>query len=111
MENTLDSDSDGDAHAPRVFIKPRPFVRVDNEQDFFVRKPRMSLENWEDMLKALEVRFDDPANVWTPKEQRRDARRSLRDIEKFRNDIRFPQEILDQWEEKLSNILKQAEKV
>ena len=111
QEETSGSDSDSNALLPQVSIKPRPLVHVDNEQDFFLRRPQMSLENWNDSLESWEVRFNDQTLFWTPKEQHKHARQSLKNIAKFRGDKRFPQEVLDQWEAKLESILEQAEKV
>lgn len=46
-DSDSDSDSDSDIPSPvQVFIKPRPYVHVEAGQDFFQRKPRVSMENW-----------------------------------------------------------------
>jgi hypothetical protein len=91
-------------------IKPRPFVS-ETGRDFFERKPRATIEDWNDQLTAWQVRFADTTVSWSAKEQHRHARQSLRDIEKFRGDNRFPQDVLNEWELKLDAVLQQAEKV
>jgi len=85
---------------------------VETGQDFFVRKPRATMENWNDQLTALNKRFGDTTVSWTAKEQSRDALQSFRDLEKkFRGDDRFPQDVIDDWETKLGAIYQEAEKV
>ena len=71
----------------------------------------MSVENWDNALLSWEVRFGDMSIYWTPKEQRKHVIQSLRDIDKFRGDNWFPQNVLDDWEIKISAVLKQAEEV
>lgn len=108
-ERALDTGSD--SNFGYVSVKPRPYVQAEIRRDFFERQPHMSMENWDDAVLSWQVRFDDVSVLWSPREQRKHALQSLRDIKKFRGDDRFPQNVLNEWETKINAVLEQAEKV
>jgi len=100
-----------DSNSDKASVKLRPYVRGETGRDFFERQPRMSVENWDDALSSWEVHFSDMSIYWTPKEQHKHAIQSLQDIDKFRGNNWFLQNVLDNWEIKISAVLKQAKEV
>ena len=112
-EDASDCDSQNSSPRPsaQVYIKPRPYVHVETEQDFFVRKPHMTMENWNDALASWNVRFGDTTVSWTAREQRKHALQSLGDINKFCGNDQFSQNVLDKWEVRINSVLEQAVKV
>jgi hypothetical protein len=100
---------------PKVIIKPRLISKNTPQTptgDFFSRKPHVGLEAWNDALQMWEELFhSETIDHLPPKILRQVLKQSLGDIDKFRNDNRFDQEILLKWEQEFIRRLDAFESV
>jgi hypothetical protein len=97
-----DSD-DGVEPQPKIHIPPRKITKDTPrapELDFFCRKPHVGLEEWNDALQMWEGLFrSDEIDRLPTKILRRTIKQALRDVEKFKDDDRFDQQVLLRWEQ------------
>jgi hypothetical protein len=97
----MDCDLADSHHASDDDIEPQPKVII---------KPR--LEAWNDALQMWEELFhSETIDHLPPKILRQVLKQSLGDIDKFRNDNRFDQEILLKWEQEFIRRLDAFESV
>jgi hypothetical protein len=98
-----------------VYIKPRRITKDTPkapEDDFFARKPHIGLEEWNDALEMWEGLFHGEAIDHLPiKLLRRSVKQALGDVEKFKGDDRFDQQLLLQWEQEFRHRMNLLELV
>jgi len=97
-----------------VIIKPRRISKntpKKQENDFFIRKPRVRMDQWDDALEMWKA-LDESLEILPIKILQKTLKQALDDIEeKFKDDDRFDQTILTQWEQKFIERMDMLEQV
>jgi hypothetical protein len=101
---------------PKVKIKPRMIskdtLQTPTDVDFFARKPHIGPEAWKDALEMWEGLFHSGDIDNLPrKTQHLALKLAIKDVEKFKGDERFDQQLLQQWEQEFMDRMKTLELV
>jgi hypothetical protein len=100
---------------PKVKIKPRLITKdtpvTPTDVDFFARKPHVGPEEWQDALEMWGGLFNTGDIDNLPRKlQYLVLKQAIKDVEeKFKDDVRFDQQLLQQWEQEFTDRMRTLE--